>query len=264
MTDWSVWATGIGLATGFVGIVLAVVFFVLGKRERLLRYETMSYHLVTKRLGAIDGLSVAYRGTVVSSLSVTKIAIWNGGREAIRGTDISTTDKLHLRTSDKRELYHCSVTTETSRAIHASALLPNTPGTFYTSCPLAFDHLNHRQGFVVEVIHSFDRDTTIEIVGEVIGGKIVGPKMARDFGGRISDKLTLVTFSVVTAFFSLLFSVNINLGRSDTVADYVVMSASMAIYATVVLVLLYTFIRMRLGIPKILRSELLSDVTRRE
>src|SRR5260370_23931015 len=85
----SSWLTLIGFIATAVSLILAVVFYFKGKRDKDPRYWTHGANLIRDLTPLVSGLQIKFRGHAepITQLTVTKLLFWNTGQEPIRKGD---------------------------------------------------------------------------------------------------------------------------------------------------------------------------------
>jgi hypothetical protein len=81
-----------GLALTTLSVFLAVFFYFRSKREKFPRFFMRSIILVRDLIGKIEALQLLYSGQPIENVTVTKVALWNSGRETITAADIAPAD----------------------------------------------------------------------------------------------------------------------------------------------------------------------------
>jgi hypothetical protein len=89
-----------GVAVGLIGIALACYFYLAGRRVKDLRWTVRSVNIIQGYRSKVEDLHVSYRGVDVENLTVSKILVWNEGRETIDRDDIAPADPLRVATRD--------------------------------------------------------------------------------------------------------------------------------------------------------------------
>ena len=85
---------------GFLGLVLAVVFYLRGRRKTALAYQTRHVTLVGGRGQAFpDEVEIRFSGTVVPRVTTTRVVLWNSGNQTVSGQNIAKLDPLRIELS---------------------------------------------------------------------------------------------------------------------------------------------------------------------
>jgi len=155
--------TILSLLVGIVGIVLAIVFYIRSRRVKQPLYTIRSVNLL--RAPKLEVLDIRYANEPIVSLTATKIAFWNGGRETITRDDIAAADPLEVTMQRgvkalDAQILHCinpANRFETSVRPDASGAL------------MAFDFLDRGEGAVVQLLHTGSSSDDIKIRGTIKG-----------------------------------------------------------------------------------------------
>ncbi|MBI3110609.1 MAG: hypothetical protein HYZ01_03450 [Ignavibacteriales bacterium] len=156
----------VSLLVGIVGVVLAVIFFIKSRREKSIYYAVRSFNFINDAAAALPNLEVSYDGIPVPRLTATKVAIWNGGTETIRNTDLTEVDPLRISLSPQSAVLSCSTLAE---AAPANRFALGTNSNSERPITIKFDFIDPKQGLVVMVLHTGDALTKISLEGTVKG-----------------------------------------------------------------------------------------------
>lgn len=157
----------LGVFLGVVGIVLASVFYLRGRRYKRLSFSYCSFPLIAKSVAQIPGFSASFAGNPVHELTMQKIFLWNSGTEMISKGDISTIDAIRVTLPETAQLLTCDVTISSALTNDISVtLLPDTPNT----ANISFDYFAPRQGAVLTLLHTGSEEDPTSVLGTIKGG----------------------------------------------------------------------------------------------
>jgi hypothetical protein len=160
----------LSLSFGLVGIVLAVVFYKAGKPVHCLSYATRTFRIISEKAQKVQGLEVRFRGARVNAISITRMAIWNGGTEALRNTDISEGEPLVIRPRDNVNILQADLVELTSRA-NKPSIEPVVQGGA-SGYLFRFEFLNPADGVVISLIHDGTDVTDVSLTGTLVGARV--------------------------------------------------------------------------------------------
>ena len=150
-----------GIAGIVVGIIVATVFFLLGKKKTLLQYAISTTPLVTEKMAAILNDRMSIDGQPVKSLLSTTITFFNAGNQRITSLDFSRQEPLRIIL--KGHLYGHDV------SLGNQKLLPKIELVNDKVLNISFENLKPRQFFRVTILHD-ETDETLEVLGELTTG----------------------------------------------------------------------------------------------
>lgn len=157
----------VSLLLGVIGIALAVIFYIKGKRERLPCYAVRSFNILDESATSLPKLQVTYEGVSVKQLTATKLAFWNAGSETIDRNHIAEADPLRLALSDENEFLFARVISQSIPANRVAATIDDeNRKTVY----LSFDFIDKGQGAVFMLLHT-DPSGDVELRGTIKGVK---------------------------------------------------------------------------------------------
>lgn len=163
-TNWLV------VALGILALVLAVALFLVGRRRPTLRYAVWGINLISDLDSRVPLVSLTYSGRKVSTVSVTKLTLWNSGREAIRGSDIVDSDLLRVSLSSEQTILGATVLAVTNKAIGVTI----TEDPQSAPATLGFKFMNPGDGATIQVIHTSANPFNVWLEGTLVNA--AGPK----------------------------------------------------------------------------------------
>lgn len=177
------WITLGGFFIGILGVVLAIVFYVKSKKDRLPCYEVSGNTLIEGVDKALDGLQLQYKGKQQNRITVTKIVLWNDGRETIDKNNIVPTDPVRVICPVDIDILDIQVTQVSSNANAIELCEPSKDGE-NTSYPINFEYLDHKDYLVIQIVHNGDETRKFSVKGKIKGVSDI----ARITNARVESK----------------------------------------------------------------------------
>ena len=81
------------------GILVTLIFHLLGRKTKILEYSFYTRKLITKEISEIDGLDVFFNGDKVPDVASTVLVLANEGSDIIELTDFAKNDPLVIQTN---------------------------------------------------------------------------------------------------------------------------------------------------------------------
>ena len=164
-------------ALGSVASLVALPYTIFTPK-RALTFAINSPRTPIVQLARTSNISVSYNGTVVNKdVTAAQIAIWNAGREPIRGEDILT--PIVLRTADNAPILELSAGTN-----EVTKFDVDPTKMFQGQLRIGWRILEHNDGAVIQIIYVGKPDLPI-----VLDGAIIGQRHALQLSDR-SKRLT--------------------------------------------------------------------------
>jgi hypothetical protein len=157
----------IAVASVLLNIVLSVLLFQRGKRERLPSYAMLSTSVI-RDINSLEDLQVLYRGQQVESVTVTNLMFWNAGRETI--SDDVTLEPLTIRARVGCRILNAKKVQE-NNVPSKFDVIRNDDG----SAEVRFRSVDQNQGVVVQVVHDGKSGSDLEVTGAFMRA----PKLSR-------------------------------------------------------------------------------------
>lgn len=191
--DINVFTQILSLSIGIIGLFLAILFYLKGKKNKKPIFSIRSYNLVNELSGEIPQLEVLYSGNKISNLTISKIAFWNDGNETITNQDIAPADPIKILTDDKIEIFEAEILEKIDANNFELIDLDNK------SKIISFDFLAHNEGAIFKVIHSGKSSKDISIVGTIIGSN-----RPKEFNSRFFLKFPYINRKILILMYFLI------------------------------------------------------------
>jgi len=164
-------ASGLGLLIGLAALVSGYIFYRRGKREKRPQWVVVTTNVVGKagqQLG--ESLSVHYRHRAISTVSISKIALWNAGKQTIDKADIPPGDRLRISTTDAaHRILEVRVIGHNSEGNQFATDAVSDDGA--TEVPINFEFMDRNDGAVFQVLHTGVASTDITLRGTFKGAR---------------------------------------------------------------------------------------------
>lgn len=180
------WSFLISSLFAIISIVLAIIFFIKGRKFKNPRYSIRSNSLIKNFTQQINGLNISYNNQPISSVTVSKIAFWNKGKETLNYSDFAEADPFEICSNS--EILSASIIFSRNKTNSVSCKISDDK----KSIKILFDFFDKNDGFIVQIIHTGETEKCFSIKGTVKG---VGPLLKRKinfepFYVRIIEKMT--------------------------------------------------------------------------
>lgn len=184
----------VGYAIGVSGIILAIFFFKKGRKKTELSYSINSLPLISEAFGKWKDIDIAYMGSSIESLAITRIAIWNSGTETINSIDIARNDllKICLRRSNVFLTEKFIVVNDRSNGINLKRMSDS-------ALVVEFDFLDKKQGAVLQFFHTKNVDPVIDIKGTLKNSGNIKKIKTRPtlFNGAFFNYFTIIFLFII-------------------------------------------------------------------
>lgn len=156
-----------GLVVGAAGIVVALVLHRQARSQRMPRYLTHSIALLGSDSVLSPEVTVQHRGQDLPQVTMTRVALWNAGRAAIRYEDVPQGGALRIRFPNPVQVVRASVRSRTDElnklSVHASPFPAPSQELL-----LRFAYLDAGDGGLIEVVHTGPVSQDVSVAGKII------------------------------------------------------------------------------------------------
>ncbi|AWL09499.1 hypothetical protein HME7025_01646 [Aquirufa nivalisilvae] len=153
----------ISLLLGVAGILFSFYFYFKSKRSKIPTFAIRTINLIRDKIQKIDTVEILYSGEKVNNLSISKIAIWNDGKETINKTDVASNNPLKIKIKDNFKFLDAKVLYQKNDA-NDFIIQISTDRNFIN---IAFDYFDFEDGIVLELFHTGNTSEDLYIDGKI-------------------------------------------------------------------------------------------------
>jgi hypothetical protein len=251
----------------FVGVLGLFATIIFGPPSLYLAFRSLApkilvWGLTTEIIstsGSHGEFGITFRDRTLSEIRIAKIAIWNGGRSSMSGSEISKVDPLSIVLPAEAELLSVSTLGQTSDGVGICA---ESNPTRHNEVDISFDILNEREGSAIRLLFC-GPSSELRIKGTIRDVKrLVQTNLPSDLTqSSVTPRRITVASVLVTSMFGLIMLAT-TLASVFGVAVYSSYFAySLALFAALAVIALAFFIAIEnaYGLPDALRSALARD-----
>jgi hypothetical protein len=155
------WITLIGFVVTLTSFVAAIFFYVRARKFKCPALAKRTVVLVEALQSRVRDVSVLYRGNPVENLAVTKIALWNAGKEPVLESDVASLDPLRLSAATGVRILEASILYQKNSTNNFRLGDQNQLG----EVPVAFEFFRQAEGIVIQVIHTGAKNSDVRLIG---------------------------------------------------------------------------------------------------
>ncbi len=160
------WVNVLSILLAFLGIILAILFYVKSKKDKKPKYTLGSSKLIHNFVSKIEGLEIKYGGEPIPNLTSTRVGFWNGGKQTIKRTDIANTDPLLIKVKEGFKILDAGLLYQTHQANHIVINVSEDK----SAVGIDFEYLDYLEGGVVQLYHTGTSSEDVALTGTVQGG----------------------------------------------------------------------------------------------
>jgi hypothetical protein len=160
------WFQILSLLIGILGTGIAVITYLVSRKYKRLWYAVRSFTLVRRERATLPGLQVFFDRKLVEALTISKIVLWNSGKDTVRSNDFAEKNPLSFRAKKPLEILEAFVIQTTSSSCAANIVRRGN------NCfAITFDFFDPRDGVVIQMAHTGTSSQDIDVVGRIVGGR---------------------------------------------------------------------------------------------
>ena len=148
---------------GVLGILLSVYFYRKSKKNKAPTYIVRTINLMTKKVKNISTLQVLYSGENVGNLSVTKVALWNAGKETVDQSDVAKISPMKIGINPEYKILDASILFQKNKSNNFRIELSTDRKYIF----IHFDYFDYQEGIVVQIFHTGNESKDVFISGSL-------------------------------------------------------------------------------------------------
>jgi len=215
-----------GCLLGVIGIVLAIVFYIRGKRTKKLIFDVQVFGLLSDTTASLKDFAATYQEQPLSRLTAAKILLWNSGTDVIDRKDVAETEPIRISVPKGFEILEAvvSICPEPTNNVSVEHIANGNEAI------IRFDYIGCREGCIVSLLHTgseYDMPTVVgtmkgaghpekylpskflrilDIVGPALGAGILSSTLPLFLNKGLSNYRTWVIFAVALLTTTSLFA----------------------------------------------------------
>lgn len=159
------WVVLVGYILSIVSLILAILFYFKGKKEKKPKYFVTSRNLIRNYSSLYKMLSIKYNETPIDNFTVSTVTFWNEGKETIHGSDITSTEPILVKALNGKRIVDIEILYRSNNANQLNAQISGD-SKYIT---ITFDYLDYMDGVVIQVFHTGTSSDDICLLGTVKG-----------------------------------------------------------------------------------------------
>lgn len=153
-------------------ILSAIYFYIKGKKTKRPMYVVRTINLIKERIQKISPVHISYKGGQINTLSITKIALWNDGRDTIDAGDVAKKSPLRIVIDPAYEILDCEILYIKNKSNDFKVQLSDD-GKYVD---LTFDYFDFAEGLVLQIYHTGSLSENVKIEGQIKSVKVIRRK----------------------------------------------------------------------------------------
>jgi len=249
------WLINISNLLALVGISFSFMFYFKSKKNKKPIYRIRNINLLEENISKITSVDISYQGNRIENLSISRIMIWNAGKETINNTDIAKNDKFRIEIDKEFKIFEHKLIFQKNLANGFKLTKIND-----NVLEIDFDYFDYEEGIIIEIYHTAIIGESIKVKGSFKGvKKIIRDNSAKEILTSLDKLSSILDFifdymskkRILIPFYSILIAFLII--YTIFTFDIKDKNAILTIIATVMIVLLYLvllYITAKTKVPK--------------
>ncbi|MCM1565126.1 MAG: hypothetical protein FNP40_10855 [Dehalobacter sp. 4CP] len=253
------WLAIISTFIGILSLILGIIFFIKSKKTKNPKVQIRSINLLRDSVEKFNGLQILYNGNKIPNVTVTKIALWNDGKDTINNSDIASADPLLIKCKDDYLILEAKII-YTKKESNDVKLHQIEQGKSYA---IEFDYLDFEEGAVIQVLHTGNSSNDIQFCGTIKSAgkvntrkkhqKFIRPFLAIDIIDLIMKRKNFRKWFGIFYIIMGLLLLSLALFAPNSVTELTVEGKTFSLYLSIFLSIVFVsfgFIVIRKRIPK--------------
>jgi len=148
-----------------IGIIVSIVLFFASRKTKRPCFHFRTFKLIEDRINKVGDVEILYKGHRVDNISLTRVALWNRGKDTIDSSHVAKIDPIKIVSKNNNrflsaEIIYCPVIANNFRIG-----MDNCGGEI----AIEFDYFHKNEGVVIQIYHTGKTNDDMEMLGTVKG-----------------------------------------------------------------------------------------------
>lgn len=153
----------VSLLIAILGIILSIYFYQRSLKLKKPIFLVRTINLVKQNVNKIESVEILYKGDKIQNLSISKIALWNDGKDTINFNDIAQNNPIKISIDESYQILDAEIIFQKNPSNDFRIeLQPNQK-----SAILTFDYFDFAEGTIINVYHTGESSQNISLTGTV-------------------------------------------------------------------------------------------------
>lgn len=235
----------ISIFVAILSLIFAIFFFLKSRKEKIPCWSFKSDVVIgRKQNSGKEEIKILFKDKiVVNQVTSTKIFIWNKGREVIKSQDVPVQDISRIVFPENINILRAEIIKKTRDSVDAKLIKKKTKEG--NVIEYTYNFMDHRDGFLIEVIHDGGKDTEIKNVGTILGVRKGFKSINKE---KTNPILNVLPFSI--AIFLVLSVVifidkigRIKTGQDSSILSWLSLAGILIIWIPVILYFIFEMLK---------------------
>ncbi len=153
----------ISLLLGLLGILLSFYFYFKSIKNRIPIYVIRTINLVKEKIQKIDTVKIMYSNREINNLSISKIAIWNDGKETINKNDVANSSPIKININNNFNILDAEILYQKNNANDFKIEIEDNKKCIN----LTFDYFDFEEGVILQIYHTGNSSEDLNLSGTI-------------------------------------------------------------------------------------------------
>jgi hypothetical protein len=140
----------ISLLVGLMSLILSIIFYIRGKKNKDPRYGLRSFVLINDFNNHFKSVNITSNGNKISNLTVTRLVFFNNGKETLDKSDFAQNDPFRIELKNNSKVIECNFIYRKNEA--NNFIFSVSPDQAKIS--MNFDYLDYTDGIILQILHT--------------------------------------------------------------------------------------------------------------
>ena len=172
------WLNLIFLLLAVSSIFFSYLLYLKSKKIKRPTYLIKSFNLVREKVSKIEQVKILYNEEIIDNLTVSKLSLWNKGKETINRNDVAPKDNIRIDIAENYRILNANIIYQKKAANNFSLDLNKSK----TSLKINFDYFHFNEGVIIELYHTGISGNELKLNGTIKGiEKIQKGEIKKDY-----------------------------------------------------------------------------------
>lgn len=144
-------------------IIITIYIYIRSRKDKKPTYIIRTINLIRDTIKNIDNVKILYKNDTINNLSISKIALWNDGKETINSADVAPIDPIKIAIKNEYDILYADFLYKKNEVNNFKYEIASDKKTIN----ITFDYFDFEEGFILQIFHTGNSSLDLCIKGTI-------------------------------------------------------------------------------------------------
>lgn len=168
----NIWFNCITLILSVAAIPMTIWIFYQSNKKKLPTYMLRTISLVAGKVQTIKSIHIKYQDQEINNLAITKLALWNDGKDTIKADDFAKNGPLKIIIDNNYQILDYELLYQKQPKNNFNLKLSKDK----KAIDISFEYFSYLEGVIIQIYHTGHRNSNIELEGQIKSNQKINRK----------------------------------------------------------------------------------------